>query len=150
MLATVFITTLTHWPQGQCMSRSCHATQSADRCQTFTVYTCSCLVWSHHVCYLRSSTSGMCVCCEDGDFDSTTGMLSGSMKRINYMVNSGKSNRKLMCYVIVGLVLVFLLLFYVISSLRASWWWDSPFTYLLLCISLLLCIVSTTVCYYST
>ena len=62
----------------------------------------------------------MCVLEQDGDFDSTTGMLSGSMKRINYMVNSGKSNRKLMCYLIVGLVLLFFLLFYVISWFRAS------------------------------
>ena len=62
----------------------------------------------------------MCVLDQDGDFDSTTGMLSGSMKRINYMVNSGKSNRKLMCYLILGLVLIFFLLFYVISWFRAS------------------------------
>jgi len=62
----------------------------------------------------------MCVLVQDGDFDSTTGMLSGSMKRINYMVNSGKSNRKLMCYLVLGLVLLFLVLYYVISWLRAS------------------------------
>jgi len=57
---------------------------------------------------------------QDGDFDSTTGLLSGSLNRINYMVNSGKANRKLMCYLILGLICLFFLLYYVISWLRTS------------------------------
>jgi len=59
---------------------------------------------------------------QDGDFDSTSGLLSGSLKRINYMVNSGKGNRKLMCYLIAGLIVLFFVLFYVISWLRTSWY----------------------------
>jgi blocked-early-in-transport protein 1 len=54
----------------------------------------------------------------DGDFEGTTSLLSGSLKRINFMVNSGKNNRRLMCYLILGLVLVFFALFYLISWLR--------------------------------
>jgi len=57
---------------------------------------------------------------QDSDFDSTTGMLSGSVKRINHMVSSGKGNRKLMCYLIFGLVVLFLVLYYIISWFRTS------------------------------
>jgi len=62
-----------------------------------------------------------CMFEQDDDFDSTTGLLSGSLKRINFMVNSGRGNRKLMCYLILGLVALFFIMFYVISWLRTSW-----------------------------
>ncbi|GFN93836.1 Bet1-like protein [Plakobranchus ocellatus] len=38
-----------------------------------------------------------------GDFNSSEGLLSGSMHRLSNMVGSGKNNRKLMCYIIVPL-----------------------------------------------
>ncbi|KAL5007541.1 hypothetical protein ScPMuIL_016347 [Solemya velum] len=56
----------------------------------------------------------------DGDFDSTTGLLSGSMKRVSHMVNAGKGNRRLMCYIIIGLVLLFFFTYYVISRVTAQ------------------------------
>jgi len=65
--------------------------------------------------------AGACMFEQDDDFDSTTGLLSGSLKRINFMVNSGRGNRKLMCYLILGLVALFFIMFYVISWLRTSW-----------------------------
>jgi len=56
----------------------------------------------------------------DGDFDSTQGLLSGSVNRLANMVGSGKNNRKLMCYIILGLVLVFFIGYYLISHLTAG------------------------------
>jgi len=54
------------------------------------------------------------------DFDGTTGLLSGSMKRINNMVSAGKNNRRLMCYLIVIIVVLFFALFYVVSWFRGA------------------------------
>uniref|UniRef100_A0A0B6Z4V9 t-SNARE coiled-coil homology domain-containing protein n=1 Tax=Arion vulgaris TaxID=1028688 RepID=A0A0B6Z4V9_9EUPU len=51
-----------------------------------------------------------------GDFSSSEGLLSGSMNRLNNMVSSGKNNRKLMCYIIIGLVVLFIVTYYIISS----------------------------------
>ncbi|XP_041366300.1 BET1-like protein isoform X2 [Gigantopelta aegis] len=48
------------------------------------------------------------------DFGSTTGLLSGSIHRINNMINTGRSNRKIMCYIILGLVGLFLITYYLI------------------------------------
>jgi blocked-early-in-transport protein 1 len=59
-------------------------------------------------------------CVQDTDFDGTTGLLSGSMKRINNMVSAGKSNRRLMCYLILILVVMFFILFYLITWLRSG------------------------------
>ncbi len=53
--------------------------------------------------------------CQDDDFDSTTGLLTGSMNRINHMVGSAKNNRKLMCYISLGLVILFIVLYYIVS-----------------------------------
>jgi len=49
-----------------------------------------------------------------GDFGSSQGLLSGTMNRLNTMVSSGKNNRKLMCYVILGLVGSFCIFYYFI------------------------------------
>ncbi|KXJ22487.1 BET1-like protein [Exaiptasia diaphana] len=46
------------------------------------------------------------------DFGSTSGLLSGSAQRLAHMIGSGKSNRTLMCYIITGLVVLFLILYY--------------------------------------
>ncbi|XP_072277859.1 BET1-like protein isoform X1 [Pyxicephalus adspersus] len=54
----------------------------------------------------------------DSDFMSVTGLLSGSVKRFTGMARSGKDNRKLLCYVSVGLVGLFFLLYFLVS--RAS------------------------------
>ncbi|RUS81668.1 hypothetical protein EGW08_010585 [Elysia chlorotica] len=69
-----------------------------------------------------------------GDFSSSEGLLSGSMHRLSNMVGSGKSNRKhrlsnmvgsgksnrkLMCYIIAGLVFLFIIFYYFISRFRS-------------------------------
>ncbi|XP_056271655.1 BET1-like protein isoform X4 [Pseudoliparis swirei] len=54
----------------------------------------------------------------DSNFLSATGLLSGSVKRFSTMVRSGRDNRRILCYVSVGLVLVFFLLYYVISRIQ--------------------------------
>lgn len=49
------------------------------------------------------------------DFDGSRGILAGSMGRVNKMLKSNKSNRRLMCYVILGVV-VLILLGYTLAS----------------------------------
>ncbi|CAL1529587.1 unnamed protein product [Lymnaea stagnalis] len=53
-----------------------------------------------------------------GDFSSSEGLLTGSMHRLSNMVGSGKNNRKLMCYIVLGLVLLFIITYYFISRVR--------------------------------
>ncbi|XP_070566377.1 BET1-like protein [Ptychodera flava] len=43
----------------------------------------------------------------DNEFDSTQGLLSGSFKRVQGMIQSGRGNRKLMCYITLFLVAFF-------------------------------------------
>ncbi|XP_072322213.1 BET1-like protein isoform X2 [Scyliorhinus torazame] len=54
----------------------------------------------------------------DSDFLSTTGLLTGSVKRFSTMVKSGKDNKKLLCYMSVGLVLLFFILYYLVIRIQ--------------------------------
>ncbi|XP_048342363.1 BET1-like protein [Sphaerodactylus townsendi] len=54
----------------------------------------------------------------DTDFMSVTGLLTGSVKRFSTMTRSGRDNRKLLCYVSVGLVVVFFILYYLVTRAR--------------------------------
>uniref|UniRef100_A0A3P8TT94 Bet1 golgi vesicular membrane trafficking protein like n=1 Tax=Amphiprion percula TaxID=161767 RepID=A0A3P8TT94_AMPPE len=54
----------------------------------------------------------------DSNFLSATGLLSGSVKRFSTMVRSGRDNRRILCYVSVGLVLVFFVLYYLVSRIQ--------------------------------
>ncbi|XP_036824296.1 BET1-like protein isoform X2 [Oncorhynchus mykiss] len=54
----------------------------------------------------------------DSNFLSATGLLTGSVKRFSGMVRSGRDNRKILCYVSVGLVFVFFLLYYLIYRVQ--------------------------------
>ena len=54
------------------------------------------------------------------DFDSSQGLLGGTMGRIQHMVSSGKNNRKLMCYIIMFLVAIFIICYYFISRITAG------------------------------
>ncbi|XP_078453191.1 BET1-like protein isoform X1 [Lampetra planeri] len=54
----------------------------------------------------------------DSEFMSVTGLLSGSVKRFSSMVRSGRDNRRLMCYLVAGLVLSFLVLYYLVWRVR--------------------------------
>lgn len=54
----------------------------------------------------------------DSNFLSATGLLTGSVKRFSTMVRSGRDNRKILCYVSVGLVVAFFLLYYLVSRMQ--------------------------------
>ncbi|CAB1331573.1 unnamed protein product [Coregonus sp. 'balchen'] len=54
----------------------------------------------------------------DSNFLSATGLLTGSVKRFSGMVRSGRDNRKILCYVSVGLVFIFFLLYYLIYRVQ--------------------------------
>ena len=54
------------------------------------------------------------------DMDGSTGLLSGTMKRMDHMISSGKNNRKVMCYIILGLVVAFLIFYFVLSRIRTG------------------------------
>ncbi|NWR56477.1 BET1L protein, partial [Bucorvus abyssinicus] len=51
----------------------------------------------------------------DSDFTGVTGLLTGSVKRFSGMVRSGRDNRKLLCSVSAGLIIVFFILYYLVS-----------------------------------
>ncbi|XP_028651978.1 BET1-like protein [Erpetoichthys calabaricus] len=51
----------------------------------------------------------------DSNFLSTTGLLTGSVKRFSNMVRSGRDNRRLLCYVSIGLILLFFVLYFIVS-----------------------------------
>ena len=52
------------------------------------------------------------------DFDSAGNFLSGTLNRVNLMMN-GRNNRKLMCYVAAGVVLVITVLYLLTSKLTS-------------------------------
>ncbi|KAK9952074.1 hypothetical protein ABG768_017933 [Culter alburnus] len=54
----------------------------------------------------------------DSNFLSATGLLTGSVKRFSTMVRSGRDNRKILCYVSVGLVVLFFLLYYLVTRIQ--------------------------------
>ncbi|XP_071955444.1 BET1-like protein isoform X2 [Antedon mediterranea] len=51
----------------------------------------------------------------DGEFDSTQGLLGGSVRRFDQMLKSGKHNRKLMCYLILTLLFLFIVFYFLIG-----------------------------------
>ncbi|XP_071284255.1 BET1-like protein isoform X2 [Agelaius tricolor] len=51
----------------------------------------------------------------DSDFLSVTGLLTGSVKRFSGMARSGRDNRRLLLAVSVALVLIFFILYYLVS-----------------------------------
>ncbi|KAK1335398.1 hypothetical protein QTO34_003184 [Cnephaeus nilssonii] len=55
---------------------------------------------------------------QGSDFMSTTGLLTGSVKRFSTMARSGRDNRKLLCGVAGGLIVVFFILSYLLSRAR--------------------------------
>uniref|UniRef100_A0A671E202 Bet1 golgi vesicular membrane trafficking protein like n=1 Tax=Rhinolophus ferrumequinum TaxID=59479 RepID=A0A671E202_RHIFE len=54
----------------------------------------------------------------DSDFMSVTGLLTGSVKRFSTMTRSGRDNRKLLCGMALGLVVLFFILSYLLSRAR--------------------------------
>ena len=56
----------------------------------------------------------------DDDFDSTGNFLNGTLNRVHKMLGSGRSNRKLMCYVAGGVVVFIFFIYYLSSKLSTS------------------------------
>ncbi|KAL8624052.1 hypothetical protein ACOMHN_019475 [Nucella lapillus] len=54
------------------------------------------------------------------DFGSAEGLLTGTMNRLSNMVNSGHGNRKVMCYIIIGLVSLFFIVYYLVTHITAK------------------------------
>ena len=53
------------------------------------------------------------------DFDGSSGLLGGTLGRVNKMLGGGKTNRQIMCYVVILVIFVFIVLFYIIGRLRS-------------------------------
>jgi hypothetical protein len=49
------------------------------------------------------------------DFESGTGLLSGSMNRIHRVLNGGRNNRRAMCYMAAIVIGIFLFLYFTFS-----------------------------------
>lgn len=62
----------------------------------------------------------------DDEFDGTSGFLSGTLNRVNHMMNQGRSNRQLMCYVSVGVVFMLFFLYWVLNRTLAKSVKSSP------------------------
>lgn len=54
----------------------------------------------------------------DSNFLSATGLLTGSVKRFSTMVRSSRDNRRLLCYISIGLVVVFFILYYIVMRIQ--------------------------------
>ena len=52
-------------------------------------------------------------CLQGTEFDSTQGLLGGSVNRIGKMVSSGKGNRKLICYMVLLSVIMFFVIYFI-------------------------------------
>jgi blocked-early-in-transport protein 1 len=51
-------------------------------------------------------------CSKDDQFGGAGGLLKGSAQRLQQVVTAAGSDRKCMCYMVVGLVTVFFILYY--------------------------------------
>ena len=54
------------------------------------------------------------------DFDGSSGLLGNTLGRVNKMLGGGKTNRQIMCYVVILIIFVFLVMYYFINRLRSS------------------------------
>ncbi len=52
--------------------------------------------------------------------DGTSGFLGGSMARVKLMLNSGRGNRRIMCYVSLGVVFGLFALYLLMSRLLSG------------------------------
>lgn len=50
-----------------------------------------------------------------GDFESNVGLLGGTIKRFDTMLSSGRGNRRLMCYLIGIVVIIFFFAYFLIE-----------------------------------
>ena len=54
------------------------------------------------------------------DFDGSRGLLGNTLGRVNMMLGGGKTNRQIMCYVVILIVFVFVVMYYFINRLSSS------------------------------
>ena len=54
------------------------------------------------------------------DFDGSSGLLGNTLGRVNMMLGGGKTNRQIMCYVVILIVFVFVVMYYFINRLSSS------------------------------
>ncbi|XP_023319529.1 BET1-like protein [Eurytemora carolleeae] len=54
-----------------------------------------------------------------GDFDTSTGLLGGTLSRVQKLLGQGRTNRQIMCYTILVIIFTFIILTYIISSSRS-------------------------------
>nr|CAB3225362.1 BET1-like protein [Phallusia mammillata] len=53
------------------------------------------------------------------DFMSTTGLLGGTVTRFSKMMDSGRGNRRMMCYVVAFLVALFFIIYFILTHSRS-------------------------------
>ena len=53
------------------------------------------------------------------DFDGSSGLLGNTLGRVQKMIGAGKSNRQIMCYVILLVIFFFIVIFYLIGKLSS-------------------------------
>ena len=54
------------------------------------------------------------------DFDGSSGLLGNTLGRVNKMLGGGKTNRQIMCYVVILIIFVFVFMYYFINRLTSS------------------------------
>lgn len=56
----------------------------------------------------------------DDEFDGTGNFLSNTLNRVNFMMNTGRSNRKIMCYVCAGVIFMMMFVYLALNKLLNS------------------------------
>ncbi|XP_077452067.1 BET1-like protein isoform X1 [Stigmatopora argus] len=54
----------------------------------------------------------------DSNFLSTTGLLGGTVKRFYNTIRSGRDNRRIMCFIAMGLIVFFFVVYYTYTRMR--------------------------------
>ena len=54
------------------------------------------------------------------DFDGSSGLMGNTLGRVNKMLGGGKTNRQIMCYVVVLIVFMFVIMWYFFSRVSSS------------------------------
>ncbi|XP_072045476.1 BET1-like protein [Amphiura filiformis] len=54
------------------------------------------------------------------DFQGTEGLLGGTVRRFDTMLGTGRQNRKLMCYLILFIVLIFILAYFLVGRVTRA------------------------------
>ena len=55
----------------------------------------------------------------DDEFAGTGNFLNNTLNRVNLMMGNGRSNRKIMCHVILGVIIMMIFMYYAMSKILA-------------------------------